>query len=82
MPEVLEIDDDETSRKKARTTAPSGPSAEIVVDAKQAVLSLESKIFQSRTFLKELQLRADVEEKHIASYQKELDRVKAVLEML
>ncbi|KAH0825751.1 hypothetical protein J3R83DRAFT_9000 [Lanmaoa asiatica] len=75
-------DDDENPRKRQKIDDAVRPSPEAVADAKRAFLSLEAKILSSRAFLKELEARASGMGAYVASQQQELERLRAVLELL
>ncbi|KAG6379223.1 hypothetical protein JVT61DRAFT_11671 [Boletus reticuloceps] len=79
---LLEDEDDEMPTKKAKSARPSGPTPEMLADAKRAILSVEAKLYSTCAFLKDLEARVNGMDAVVAAQQDELARVKAVLEML
>ena len=70
---------DEPPRKKVKTD--HLPSGQMAAEARSAVLAIESKIFTSRAFFKELESRASGMVAVIDAQSDELEKIKGILEM-
>ncbi|KAG6379224.1 hypothetical protein JVT61DRAFT_11672 [Boletus reticuloceps] len=74
---LLEDEDDEMPTKKAKSAGPSGPTPEMLADAKRAILAAEAKLHSNWVFLKDLEVRVNGIDAVIAAQQDELARVKS-----
>ncbi|KAF8432404.1 hypothetical protein L210DRAFT_3650325 [Boletus edulis BED1] len=75
---LLEDEDDKMPTKKAKSAGPSGPTPEMLADAKRAILAVEAKLHSDWAFLKDLEVRVNSMDAVVAVQQvEELARVKS-----
>ncbi|KAF8431783.1 hypothetical protein L210DRAFT_984918 [Boletus edulis BED1] len=74
---LLEDEVDKMPTKKAKSAGPSGPTPEILADAKRAILAVEAKLHSNWAFLKDLEVRVNSMDAVVAAQQEELARVKS-----
>jgi hypothetical protein len=84
-PDVLVIEDDKdnkTPRKQSKPSMPAGPSPKQIALAKRAVISLESSILNTCTFLKGMEKWVSKVEGHVTKSEQDLAMLKTLLGML